>query len=122
MSRDDDRTRGRDVAALPASQVDTGPATTETKATDLPDDPDALRREIEHTRRDLGDTVEALAQKADVKSQVKERVEERKESFRQTGEQAKTTVSTQANERGAQIAAGAIVALILLLFLRKRRR
>jgi MYXO-CTERM domain-containing protein len=85
-------------------------------------DPAELRREIEHTRRDLGDTVEALAQKADVKSQVKERVEERKETLRQTGEQAKSTVTTQASERGPRIAAGAIVALILLLVLRRRRR
>ena len=43
-----------------------------------PQDPEELRREIEHTREELGDTVEALAYKADVKAQAKERVEEAK--------------------------------------------
>ncbi|HEY7454104.1 MAG TPA: DUF3618 domain-containing protein [Thermoleophilaceae bacterium] len=32
--------------------------------------PEELRREIERTRRELGDTVDALSQKADVKRQV----------------------------------------------------
>jgi hypothetical protein len=32
--------------------------------------PEELRREIERTRRELGDTVDALSQKADVKQQV----------------------------------------------------
>jgi uncharacterized protein DUF3618 len=32
--------------------------------------PEELRREIERTRRELGDTVDALAQKADVKQRV----------------------------------------------------
>lgn len=35
-----------------------------------------LRREIEHTREELGDTVAALVEKADVKAHVKERVSE----------------------------------------------
>ena len=33
--------------------------------------PEELRREIERTRRELGDTVDALSQKADVKERVK---------------------------------------------------
>jgi ElaB/YqjD/DUF883 family membrane-anchored ribosome-binding protein len=33
-------------------------------------DPDELRRDIERTRSELGDTVEALAEKANVKAQV----------------------------------------------------
>lgn len=35
----------------------------------------ALERDIEETRRALGDTVEALARKADVKAQVRTQVE-----------------------------------------------
>jgi ElaB/YqjD/DUF883 family membrane-anchored ribosome-binding protein len=34
--------------------------------------PEELRREIERTRRDLGDTVDALSHKADVKQRVSE--------------------------------------------------
>jgi ElaB/YqjD/DUF883 family membrane-anchored ribosome-binding protein len=36
--------------------------------------PEDLREEIEHTRQQLGDTVEALAEKTDVKTQAKQRV------------------------------------------------
>ncbi|HEX2414466.1 MAG TPA: DUF3618 domain-containing protein [Thermoleophilaceae bacterium] len=37
--------------------------------------PDQLRREIERTRAELGETVEQLARKADVKAQLQERRE-----------------------------------------------
>ena len=43
-------------------------------------DPEQLREEIEETRRELGDTVEALAAKADVKARAREKVESTKES------------------------------------------
>jgi ElaB/YqjD/DUF883 family membrane-anchored ribosome-binding protein len=43
-------------------------------------DPEQIREEIEETRRELGDTVEALAAKADVKTRVREKVEATKES------------------------------------------
>ncbi|HSC04587.1 MAG TPA: DUF3618 domain-containing protein [Solirubrobacteraceae bacterium] len=46
-------------------------------------DPEQLRDEIEETRRELGDTVEALAAKADVKARMKDRVEATKESAAQ---------------------------------------
>lgn len=45
-------------------------------------DPEQLREDIEATRQELGDTVEALAAKADVKAQVQRRVESTKESAR----------------------------------------
>jgi hypothetical protein len=35
-------------------------------------DPEEIREEIEATREDLGETVEALAAKADVKAQAKQ--------------------------------------------------
>jgi gas vesicle protein len=38
------------------------------------EDPDRIRREIEHTRAQMGDTVDALGYKADVKSRAKDRV------------------------------------------------
>jgi len=43
-------------------------------------DPEQIREEIEETRRELGDTVEALAAKADVKARVHDKVETTKES------------------------------------------
>lgn len=39
-----------------------------------PKDPEQIREEIEATRRELGDTVEALAAKTDVKAHVRERI------------------------------------------------
>ena len=38
-----------------------------------PDDPAQLRAEIERTRRELGDTVAALAEKTDVKTRAKQK-------------------------------------------------
>jgi hypothetical protein len=39
-------------------------------------DPEALRAEIEETRRELGETVAALSAKTDVKAQAKGRIED----------------------------------------------
>ena len=44
-------------------------------------DPEQIREDIEATRRELGDTVEALAAKTDVKAHVRERVERTKASM-----------------------------------------
>jgi ElaB/YqjD/DUF883 family membrane-anchored ribosome-binding protein len=57
-----------------------------------------LRRDVEHTRADLGETVEALSHKADLKGQLKQRIDERKAALRgrQEGLKAK---ATQARER-----------------------
>ncbi len=46
-------------------------------------DPDQIREEIEATREALGDTVEALAAKADVKAQAKQKIDETRESVAQ---------------------------------------
>jgi gas vesicle protein len=40
-------------------------------------DPDAIRQEIEQTRNEMGDTVEAIGYKADVPSRAKDSVKER---------------------------------------------
>jgi ElaB/YqjD/DUF883 family membrane-anchored ribosome-binding protein len=56
-------------------------------------DPAAVRRDIEETREQLGDTVEALSEKADVKAQAKAKVEERKRALREKQHQAKQKVS-----------------------------
>jgi hypothetical protein len=50
-------------------------------------DADALRAEIKQTRAELGETVQALAAKADVKARAKEQVEQTKQRVRaQVGE------------------------------------
>jgi ElaB/YqjD/DUF883 family membrane-anchored ribosome-binding protein len=46
-------------------------------------DPEQIREEIEETRRELGDTVEALAAKADVKARMRDKVESTKDSAAQ---------------------------------------
>jgi hypothetical protein len=45
-------------------------------------DPSQIREEIEQTRAEMGDTVDALAHKTDVKSRVKESFSDRKERLR----------------------------------------
>lgn len=45
-------------------------------------EPEELRRDIEQTRAELGDTVEALSHKTDVKAQFSKRVEERTAGLR----------------------------------------
>lgn len=50
---------------------------------------EALAHEIEETRAELGDTVDALAQKADVKARLSEKVEQRKAAWRARREDAK---------------------------------
>ncbi len=92
----------------------------------LPDDQEELRRQIDETRTDLGDTVEALSAKADVKGQVKEKVDERKEQLHEQQEQAKAKfgeVQAKAKEdpKPFAAAAGGVVALLLLIRRLRRR-
>lgn len=47
-----------------------------------PTDVDQARREVEQARAELGDTVEALSQKADLKAQVRQRIDERTAGLR----------------------------------------
>jgi len=56
-------------------------------------DQEQLQREIEETRAELGDTVDALAQKADVKARVSEKVEQRKAALRERQEDIKAKVN-----------------------------
>ncbi|HTT29290.1 MAG TPA: DUF3618 domain-containing protein [Solirubrobacteraceae bacterium] len=69
-------------------------------------DPAQIQEEIEATRRELGDTVEALAAKADVKKHARERIERTKESM----------------PHPVVIGVAAAVALGLVLVVRRARR
>ncbi|GGM03881.1 MULTISPECIES: DUF3618 domain-containing protein [Micromonospora] len=106
-------------------------------------DAEALRAEIRRTRMELGETMEALAAKADVKARLKDSADQAKERVR---EQAAQTVARvrgqaaqtaevarfQAQEKGelvrrnpvpwAAVAAGAVATVIVLLIVRGRRR
>jgi len=75
------------------------------------DDPEALRKDIEEKRRELGDTAAELAAKADVKSQVKEKVDEGKDA-----------VTAQASRLDPRLLGAGVVVLVLLFVLLRRRR
>jgi Protein of unknown function (DUF3618) len=52
------------------------PAVEPAPATEIPErSPEEIRRDIDQTRAELGDTVEALAHKTDVKAQARERID-----------------------------------------------
>jgi hypothetical protein len=57
------------------------------------EDPRAIRSEIEDTRERMGDTVDALAYKADVKSRAKESVSEKVENVKEKITGAKDSVT-----------------------------
>jgi ElaB/YqjD/DUF883 family membrane-anchored ribosome-binding protein len=82
-----------------------------------PNTPTELRRDVEETREELGDTVEALAQKADIKARVAEKVDERKAALRERQVQVKRTTQ----ERPGPALGVALAVGLLLGWLLKRR-
>jgi ElaB/YqjD/DUF883 family membrane-anchored ribosome-binding protein len=93
---------GEDSGAVSAAEVDRRPAGTSPA---LPDDPQALRVEIERTRQDLGDTVAALAEKTDVKARAKEKVAD----VRHTIDEKRTDLMGRAKDRSPEGASSAAV-------------
>ena len=69
--------------------------------------PEELRREIERTRRELGDTVDALSQKADVKQQARQKKEEVQERVK-------------ANPKPLAMAIGGSIAVLILIRMLRR--
>jgi hypothetical protein len=79
-------------------------------------DPSALRTQIEQTRAELGDTVAALAVKADVKAQARERFAGAKQRAR-----ARVAVlAGQVKEHPLPFAAGAAIAGLVVLRIVRR--
>src|SRR5947208_3184331 len=86
-------------------------------------DPEEIRRDIEATREELGDTVAALAAKADVKAQARQKIDDTKatvtgkkdelvgkakQASPETASSAATSVSTKARQNPVPtVAAGA---------------
>jgi hypothetical protein len=95
--------------------------------------PEQIRADIEQTREEVGDTVEALAAKTDVKAQAHERVEEIKGNVRaKAGEvkaKARSSTPEGAQQGGQQIVAKvrenpapvALGAAVLVAFMIGRR-
>lgn len=69
-----------------------------------PDDPQALREEIERTREQLGATVEALAAKADVKAQAQQKLSQLTGRLKTAATQAKRQGVTRAGQVQRQLA------------------
>jgi ElaB/YqjD/DUF883 family membrane-anchored ribosome-binding protein len=69
--------------------------------------PEEIRAEIEETREEVGDTVEALAAKTDVKAQAKQRIDELKGNVRERGQtlkaRAQSTTPETAQQGGQQV-------------------
>ena len=88
---------------------------TENKATPAPKPTiEELRAEIKQTRADLGETVQALAAKADVKARAKEQVEVARERALETVRTNQVPI--------AIVVAGAMAVVGIILVLRGRRR
>lgn len=106
-------------------------------------DTEALREEIRRTRVELGETMEALAAKADVKARLRSSTEQAKARMRGQAAQTIARVRGQAAQRAesvraqarhgkanlwggsapwAALAAGAVATMIVLLVVRGRRR
>jgi hypothetical protein len=69
--------------------------------------PGEIQADIEATREELGDTVEALTEKADVKKQAKRKVDE-----------AKAKVA--ANQDGFAVIGGVVAVGLLVVWIRRR--
>jgi hypothetical protein len=88
-----------------------------------PRTPEQIEADIERTRREMGDTVAAVAEKADVKAQAKSKVEETKARIREKAQSAAPSsagdgagkVATAAKDnRRALIIGGAVLVAFLL--------
>jgi Protein of unknown function (DUF3618) len=107
-----------------------GPAMSDTESTRTPEE---IRADITETREEVGDTVEALAAKTDLKTQARERVDEVKGNVRSKADQVKAKAQSatpdSAQQGGRQVAAKVrenpapvvLAGAVLLAFLIGRR-
>jgi hypothetical protein len=76
----------------------------------VPDDPEQLRQDIVRTREQLGETVEALVAKTDVKAQAKEKVGQLTDRLKDGTAQARDQLAAKTNDaKQAATANGATV-------------
>ena len=69
-----------------------------------PRTPEQIEADIERTRRDMGDTVAAVAEKADVKAQAKQKVDEAKARVKQKVDSAKPESAGDGAGKAGQLA------------------
>jgi hypothetical protein len=85
--------------------------------------PDALREDIARTREQLGETVEALVARTDIKARVQQRAAEAVTQARQQARQLSSRLPDQPNARAAGLAMMASVVLLTgWLLVRRARR
>ncbi len=70
----------------------------------VPDDPEQLRLEIERIREQLGETLEALVAKTDVKARAKERAGQLSQGLKDRTAQAKEQATARAGQARGQLA------------------
>jgi ElaB/YqjD/DUF883 family membrane-anchored ribosome-binding protein len=69
--------------------------------------PDEFRHEIEETREHLGETVQALAEKADVKAQAKERIDDAKARLTSKPHEVREKIAGATPDSASQAASNA---------------
>ena len=102
----------------PSGMVPSDPASSE------PTDAEAIRKEIEDTREELGDTVAALSAKADVKAQASAKADQFKRRAHEISGDAKARadeLTDQARRRPAPLIAGGVAFVTAVWLLRKLR-
>jgi len=67
--------------------------------------PEEIRHDIDETRGELGETVEALAEKADFKGQAQQKVKEVKQTAQQKVEEVKQTAQQKREEFAGKVKA-----------------
>jgi hypothetical protein len=84
-----------------------------------------IKQQIDHTRTELAETVEALANKVDVSSRGKERIAVKRSQLREKATTARHRMGERAaatRTRAHSGAAGAAIAILMLaLYLRRKR-
>jgi len=92
-------------AGRTAGDADSNPTEPITGGGDAPpsDDPDALRADIERTRDELGDSVEALAAKADVKARAQQKLAAAKGRARHAAQDVSVRAKATAQQAGGTV-------------------
>ncbi|WP_422774390.1 DUF3618 domain-containing protein [Plantactinospora sp. WMMC1484] len=93
--------------------------------------PEALREDIRQTRAELGETVQALAARADVKARLKDSAAQTRDRVKQRAGQTTANVRSSVHDAGslalrhpvswAVVAAGALALAVVVLMARGRR-
>jgi hypothetical protein len=93
------------------------------EAPPIPAEPDALRQDIELTRQELAETIDALAWKADVSNRAKDKARELRTRAQRKADQNQVTAAAMRQPWiAAATVGGVLLALVGLGYLSRRRR